>query len=209
MDKYTLDILLNDTAQHGQKDVKQVVKNVFNNSFNISHHSQIINEPDRNIVSLIWHENVIDLLSVRNDEDSKNSLHVYSQILKNICFADCVNRVTFQCQIWSFNELCSLIKTFYCNNILRENGYIKKHCTDIRFTKILTKYSYEYNNCMFINDMCNILTMDKKDMILLFSTLQKNTDSDAYDILNKYDISALNIRRINKYINNFEDCEEV
>lgn len=209
MDKYTLDILLNDTVQNGQKDVKQVVKNVFNSSFNISHHSQMINEPDRNVVSLIWHENVIDLLSVRNDEELKNSLRVYAQILKNICFADCVNRVTFQCQIWSFNELCSLIKTFYCNNILREFGCIKKHCTDIRFTKILTKYSYEYNNCMFINDMCNILTMDKKDMILLFSTLQKNTDSDAYDILTKYDISALNIRRINKYINNFEDCEEV
>ena len=209
MDKYILDILLNDTVENGWKDVKQVVKNIFNNSFNISQHSQIINEPDRNIASLIWHENVIDLLSIRSDEDLKNSLRVYALILKNICFADCVNRITFQCQIWGFNELCSIIKTLYCNNILRNNLDVKKHCTDIRFTKILTKYSYEYNNCMFINDMCNILTVDKKDMILLFSTLQKNKGSGIYDIINKYDISALNIRRINKYINNFDNCEEV
>ena len=208
MDKYILDILLNDT-DNGAKDVKQVVKNIFNNSFTISQHSHIINETDRNIASLLWHENAIDLLSVQNESDLKHSLHVYALILKNICFADCINRVTFQYQIWGFNEICSLIKTLYCNHILKENTHIKNHCTDIRFTKILTKYSYEYNNSMFINDMCNTTIMDKKDMLLLFSTMQKNTDPAAYDVISKCGISPLNIKRMNKYINNFQNCEEV
>ena len=172
MDKYILDILLNDT-DNGVKDVKQVVKNIFNNTFTISQHSHIINETDRNIASLLWHENAIDLLSVQTESDLKQSLQVYARILKNICFADCINRVTFQYQIWGFNELCSLIKTLYCN------------------------------------DICNTMTMDKKDMLLLFSTMQKNTDSTAYDVINKCGISPLNIKRVNKYINNFENCEEV
>ena len=62
---------------------------------------------------------------------------------------------------------------------------------------------------MFINDMCNTMTMDKKDMLLLFSTMQKNTDPAAYDVISKCGISPLNIKRVNKYINNFENCEEV
>ena len=37
----------------------------------------------------------------------------YSKFLENICFADYIDRITFQNQIWLFNEMTSLIKTFY------------------------------------------------------------------------------------------------
>ena len=39
---------------------------------------------------------------------------------------------------------------------------------DIRFTKVLTKYSTEYNNYTYIQDICQRLSMDKKDMFVFF-----------------------------------------
>ena len=33
-------------------------------------------------------------------------------VLDNMCFADYIDRITFQKQIWIFNEMSSLIKTF-------------------------------------------------------------------------------------------------
>ena len=43
----------------------------------------------------------------------------YLKVLNNICFSDYIDRITFQKQIWIFNEMSSLIKTF--QNTLRKN----------------------------------------------------------------------------------------
>ena len=42
-------------------------------------------------------------------------------MLDNICFSDYIDRITFQKQIWQFNEMSSLTKTFYNNNILHSS----------------------------------------------------------------------------------------
>ena len=42
----------------------------------------------------------------------------YNKILNNVCFSDYIDRITFQKQIWIFNEMSSLIKTFYNNSTL-------------------------------------------------------------------------------------------
>ena len=69
-----------------------------------------MNETDRTSVGLLFHENIIDIL--QNIEPTvKNSL--YLKILNNICFSDYIDRITFQKQIWIFNEISSLIKTFF------------------------------------------------------------------------------------------------
>ena len=68
--------------------------------------------------SLLFHENIIDVLSKYDDEES---VQYYLKILKNICFSDYIDRITFQNQIWQFNEMSSMIKTFY-NNSLQSNG---------------------------------------------------------------------------------------
>ena len=39
---------------------------------------------------------------------------------------------------------------------------------NIRFTKVLTKYSTEYNNIEFIYDLCKKMDMDKKDLMTFF-----------------------------------------
>ena len=54
---------------------------------------QIMNETDRTIIGLLWHENIIDVLS---KIDKRKSIQIYENILKNICFADYIDRITFQ-----------------------------------------------------------------------------------------------------------------
>ena len=134
-----------------------------------------MNETDRTIVGLLWNENVIDILA---NIKSELSIKIYKKILKNLCFSDYMDRVTFQKQIWQLNEMSSLLKTFYNNHILHFNlnkaGIdINFQPSEIRFTKVLTKYSTEYNNQLFIQFLCSELMMDIKDL-LVFSCLKSN-----------------------------------
>lgn len=61
--------------------------------------------------------------------------------------------------------MSSLIKTFKNNKhyhtTFKTNDILP---TEIRFTKVLTKYSTEYNNSLFIQKLCQKLGMDKKDL---------------------------------------------
>ena len=66
-----------------------------------------MNETDRTSVGLLWHENIIDVI---DKIDKKQSVNFYLKQLDNICFADYIDRITFQKQIWQFNEMSSLIK---------------------------------------------------------------------------------------------------
>ena len=124
------------------EDTKTVAYKLIVNKKNFNQHGITINETDRTIVALLWHENVVDLF---NKYDKKKSIELYLKILKNFCFADYTDRITFQKQIWQFNEMSSLIKTFYNNYILHETmkDKIKYNPPELRFTKVLTKYSTE------------------------------------------------------------------
>ena len=167
---------------------------------NFSDHILTINETDRTIVALLWHENIIDIIS----KVKENPIKLYLKFLKNFCFSDYIDRVTFQKQIWQFNEMSSLIKTFYNNYILHESNELtgKYNPSELRFTKVLTKYSTEYNNMIFIQLLCQELNMDKNDMLGYFNEL-KNSDIDddnLYDLFENYDISKLDISRIYRYL---------
>ncbi len=182
------------------EDTKKITFKLLTNYYNINQHNILMNETDRTSVGLLFHENIIDCL---NKLDKKNTIPFYHNILDNFCFADYMDRLTFQKQIWIFNEMSSLIKTFY-NNYIYHNNYkdiIPKH--EIRFTKVLTKYSTEYNNILFIQNLCKILNMDKKDLFSFFIHI-KNTKSidDIYDIFNdnNYDITKLDINRMYRYL---------
>jgi hypothetical protein len=184
------------------EDAKIITKKIINTNFNISNHIIIMNETDRTSVGLLFHENIIDVLKYI---DKKDVIPFYINILKNICFADYIDRITFQKQIWIFNEMSSLIKTFY-NNYLYQNRFENKkkfNPSEIRFTKVLTKYSTEYNNMIFIQNLCNQLNMDKKDMFSFFINLRNTkTIEQIYDLFNNdnYDVNKLDINRIYRYL---------
>ena len=131
------------------------------------------------------------------------------EILDNICFADYIDRITFQKQIWVFNEMSSLIKTFYNHRIhhkAHKNLDIEFNPPTVRFTKILTKYSTEYNNMLFIHNLCIQLSMDRNDLFSVFLNLRKTLIiEDIYELFNddNYDINKLDINRLFRYIDKF------
>ena len=82
---------------------------------------------------------------------------------------------------------------------------------EIRFTKVLTKYSTEYNNATFLQTLCEKMNLDKKDMLLYFYRHQTSYNDDVFlSRLDKnYDVCRLDVQRINKFINiNFRDETE-
>jgi len=192
------------------EDSKKITQILINNNISMNDHNKFMNETDRTIVALLWHENIVDVLENKKIE---KSFPFYSKILKNICFADYIDRVTFQNQIWQFNEMSSLIKTFYNNKLYHDTYPENKdefHPVEVRFTKVLTKYSTEYNNILFIYNLCQQLDLDKKDLTAMFQELRLYEGEDfcnKSDKLNQieklfenYDITKLDIKRMYRYL---------
>ena len=184
-------------------DTKKITNKLINNYYCINDHINIMNETDRTSVGLLWHENIIEVI----DKLDKNiSIPFYINQLDNICFADYIDRITFQKQIWQFNEMSSLIKTFKNNKNYHES-FSKKQMfnpAEVRFTKVLTKYSTEYNNTLFIQKLCQKLGMDKKDLFGFFIDLKnKYEDTHILSIFENYEITKLDINRIYRYLEKY------
>jgi hypothetical protein len=214
-------------------DTKKITYKLLNNYCSIENHNNIMNDTDRTSVGLLWHENIIDSIEKM---DKKDSIPLYLKQLDNICFADYIDRITFQKQIWQFNEMSSLIKTFKNNKIYHDylknnknklnnannnannNPNFKKQKqkeiipSDIRFTKVLTKYSTEYNNSIFIQNLCQQLSMDKKDLYGFFISIKNMyDDNQIYNLFENYDINKLDINRIYRYLDKYmkEDAVDI
>jgi len=136
-------------------------------------------------------------------EDAKQLAEKCMLLLRNMCFADYIDRITFQKQIWQFNEMSSLIKTFYTNHIVhsRIHSHVKSaKPACIRFTKVLTKYSTEYNNQQFIISLCRQMNMDKKDLFSYIAFLRRDHSDEAISrILEINDISKLDVKRLLRF----------
>lgn len=186
------------------EDAKNITKNLLNNNYALEEHAMIMNETDRTIVGLLWHENVIDVLS---KIDKNRAIILYEKLLRNICYSDYIDRITFQKQIWLFNEMSSLIKTFQNNKLLHENTKdesIVYNPSEVRFTKVLTKYSTEYNNSLFLQNLSQELLIDKKDMTVFFLELkQKFTEEEIFDMLENHNINKLDVNRIFRYLEKY------
>jgi len=235
LNEYVVDNILK--LKSHNEDTKSITNNLFNTNFSMNDHLHVMNETDRTIVALLWHENIIDRLEKYNINDS---LSIYKQILDNICFADYIDRITFQKQIWIFNEMSSLIKTFNNNRIYHDfrcknnstmisNKKTNDKTTDktndktndiniespphnVRFTKVLTKYSTEYNNYNFIHNLCQQLGMDKKDLFAFFINFKNKYANETdcfFELLNlfeNYEINKLDIQRMYRYLDkSFKD----
>jgi hypothetical protein len=180
---------------------KESVKTIYKTNIPFEKHNQYVNENDRTIVALLWHENVCDIIQKCSKKDM---VLFYYRLLENMCYGDYIDRITFQKQIWQFNELSSFIKIMY-NNYLMHNEFNDKdnmkNISEVRFTKVLTKYSTEFNNYVFFQRISNIMLLDKKDIITFYTGLRGNKESED-DIVNNYDVNHLDIQRLYRYIDN-------
>ena len=187
-------------------ETKKKLDNIIKIPYNINDHTQIMNDTDRTSVGLLWHENIIDAIK---QGDKKSTIPFYIQQLNNICVSDYIYLITFQNQIWQFNEMSSLIKTFKNASMYhtyKKNNTFKSDVKEIRFTKVLTKYSTEYNNILFIQRLCQTLGMDKYDLIVFFVYIKDKLDDKMMaDFHEDYDITKLDINRIYRFIDKYID----
>jgi hypothetical protein len=102
--------------------------------------------------------------------------------------------------------MSSIIKTFK-NNKLYHDSFNKKpkyNPQEVRFTKVLTKYSTEYNNSIFIQELCQKMSMDKKDLLGFFMSIKNTHDENQIiNLFDNYEISKLDINRIYRYIDKY------
>ena len=218
-------------------DAKFIVAMLLKKYIPFDQHTILMNDTDRTCVGLLWHENIIDCLvdekkkekelKVELEEPNLNfekakepkpnvsSISFYIRQLENICFADFIDRCTFQNQIWHLNEMSSLIKTMKNHRMYHEE--IKKQKeqkdsllilshppnNDLRFTKVLTKYTTEHNNSLFLQKLCQQLgCMDKKDLFGFFMLEKENTLLSL--LTENYDISKLDISRMYRYLEKYK-----
>lgn len=199
-----------------------VTKRLLCEKFKIADHNTLIKETDRTTTALLWHENVIDILEKITDKTKFRK--IYLKILESFVQGDYFDRVTFQKQLWLFNKLTSLLKVMHGNFIL--NTCVDDNLRtldDVRFTKILTRYSSEHSNYEFFQNLCNKLSLDRKDLINLIVHIKYNLQivlSEEHEKLNDfvdlYDVSLLQLKRIYKlveqyvnYVNCITDDEEL
>lgn len=195
------------------EDTNKITQMLITKPHKIEEHNVVLNETDRTVVALLLHENIVDVMPPMSQ-----SMPFYLRFLDNMCYADYIDRITFQNQIWQFNEMSSLMKTFNNNRIFHKTmtqnkKKVKMAPEDIRFTKVLTKYSTEYNNIEFIHELCKKIDMDRKDLVAFFQEMrlfyiEKNADflndtatMNSIEVLfENYEINKLDIKRIYRYL---------
>ena len=78
------------------EDAKKITNTLIQTPIHISKHTLIMNETERTIVALLWHENIVDTFTASR---KNKTLPVYLKLLDNMCYADYIDRITFQYQI--------------------------------------------------------------------------------------------------------------
>jgi chromosomal replication initiation ATPase DnaA len=169
----TRQLIYNNYEKNIQNNIKKIMNKEFKDDFII--------ENEKATQSLLFHENIIDTIKTTED------IMFYKTFLKNYCIGDYFDRISFQKQLWIFNEITYYFKVLHNYNLYKKTQLYLKKSSDYRFTKVLTKYSNEYNNNNFIIDICNKLNCSKKDLF--------------YFILNKtpLDITNVEINRCEIY----------
>ena len=174
-----------------QTHTKSIIKSLYEKYVPIAEYNSIIKETDRTTLGLLWHENIASMVN-------SNRVGLYKKILDNLCIADYIDRIIFQNQIWQLSEQNSFIKTFYNNYLLHQNIEHVKSPAEIIFTKVLTKYSTEYNNYCFMQQLEQKMYCNKEEILHHFIEKSEEILSD------KYYLSKLDIDRMKRFIVNGE-----
>ena len=199
---------------------KDTTKYLLNNRVQMDYHSHHINEADSTSISLLMHENIIDTFNnMPKCKSPKNIRRLYYDVLKGQSDADYIDRLTFQNQIWILREINSMLKIVETNTKLhsfvseidnstksnksqKQNSKMLFNKDEVRFTKVLTKYSTEYNNLTFIGNLCQTLNIDREDLYAFFHNLKlKHSNmNEIYTILDNFEIKKLDVDRMYRFL---------
>ena len=163
----------NNNNNNNNNNIKILTKNFLQYKYNLQD-LDIINYSDRTSLSLLIHENIIKLF---NANLTKTEITIYKKILTNFIFCDCIDKNIFLYQIWQLNDISYITKIFYNNFILWQNKLLQNIGQEnIIFTKILTKYSSEYNNFNFIFNNTQLYSTNKKILFLHICILNNTNE---------------------------------
>ena len=202
-DTSKLELMINSVTNKFNQNMytKSIVKELYTRYIPILEYNDIVKETDRTTLGLLWHENLPEVLSKTN-YDFK--IKLYNTILTNLCVSDYNDRIIFQNQIWQLSEQNSFNKTLFNNYLLHNNIKNIKIPNEIIFTKVLTKYSTEYNNFLFLQQLEQKIFLDKKNILHMF--LSKSEEDFSEDFY----LTSLDIDRINRFLKNGEfTCGDV
>jgi len=166
--KSNKELVYNQYEKSIQINIKQIMTKSFREDFMI--------ENEKATQSLLFHENLIDVVKPEH-------YPFYQQVLQNLCVGDYFDRISFQKQLWIFNEMTYSIKLLHNYYLYQQSNIQPKKVSEYRFTKVLTKYSNEYNNNTFIIGLCHKLNCSKKD--LYYHLIRKNTEALTANELNR------------------------
>ena len=160
----------------------------------VEQHARRICEVDRTILGLSLHENIPRVLG-----DCLSPAYLHIAIL--FADADCLDRTGFQNQVPQLGELSSIIKNIWTTCLLRSSVPNKKSFShvldDIRFTRVLTKYSSEYNNMKFIQTLCTRTGLVKEDLFRVWRTMPM--DKTKENGFGSVTMTPLEISRLGRY----------
>jgi hypothetical protein len=160
----------------------------------LEQHVRHICEVDRTILGLSLHENIPRVL-----RDCLTP--AYLRIATLFSDADCLDRTGFQNQVPQLGELSSIIKNLWTTCLLRNSVPDQKvfaHVlNDVRFTRVLTKYSSEYNNMKFIQTLCTRTGLEKEDLFRVWRTMP--IDKTKENGFGSVAMTPLEISRLGRY----------
>jgi chromosomal replication initiation ATPase DnaA len=146
-----------------EKNIQHNIRQIMMKEFNEDN----IIENEKATQALFFHENIVDCIKPEH-------YSFYYNFLENICVGDYFDRISFQKQLWIFNEMTYYIKILHNYYLYKKTKIQCKKVPEYRFTKVLTKYSNEYNNNTFIIGLCNKLNCSKKE--LYYKIVRKDTE---------------------------------
>ena len=143
--------LIQNYEKNLQSNIKKVIEKKLDYDFLI--------ENEKATQCLMFHENIIDCIEPIH-------LEFYYKFLTSYCSGDYYDRISFQKQLWIYNEITYYLKMLSNYYIYVQLDHSTQYNSTYRFTKILTKFSNEYNNYKFIIDICNENNISKNQLYL-------------------------------------------
>ena len=176
--------------------------NIINKYTGIEEISRIYNT-DKNMIGLTIYENILNFMkNYRNDD--KDKITILKKIFQYISYSDLFDKEIFTNCCYNFHELNVIYKCCVPSFLLNQqqkytaNKFI---VGDVQFTKILSKFSLQYNNYktkISINRKFNLLNNYSQN--ILYSFIVKTIILDNDTKINDTKINDTKINDKTKYI---------
>jgi hypothetical protein len=179
--------------QGNDTHVDEIVVRALNDPITFEDYDNITNDVDRTVVGMNIHENASNDMKFHED-----SVVMYERFLDHFVISDFIDRGIFQKQLWQLSDISAILKIA---SVHETHPISMTKNKSVRFTKILTKYSSEYSNQLFLQKLCNELHLNTRHVFEYFnSAFEKHTIAEITEMLKDTDVSKLDVARMGRFM---------